>query len=62
MSSRSIFKTQQDLIKFIENDNETKSYLQKQIDPYKSYPMVLLTGMMGVGKSSISCCFIRKKN
>lgn len=60
MSSASFFKTKEEYDEFIEATRSTKEIIRQKIEPYKNKPIIVLTGMMGVGKSCISCCLSNK--
>lgn len=56
----SLFKTKKDFIDFIENNRKVKNLIKQKFDLYKNNPIIILIGMIGVGKSSISCILNKK--
>ena len=60
MFSSSIFKTKESFHKFNEDVENTKYFIKQKMNSYKNHPIIVLTGMMGVGKSSLTCCLLKK--
>ena len=60
MQPRSVFQTKEDIISFNNECKITKDFIMQNIDQYKTHPIVVLIGMIGAGKSSLSCCLSEK--
>lgn len=60
MFSRSFFQTNEKICEFNESIKNTRETLQQKIVPYKNKLFILLTGMIGAGKSSIACSLCNK--
>lgn len=60
MFSHQVFQTKEEFNKFEEINKSTKEIIKQKMEPNRCYPIIILTGMMGVGKSSLSCCLSNK--
>lgn len=60
MFSRSFFQTNDKFREFKNNIKNSREIIQQNISPYKNKLIVVLTGMIGAGKSSIACSLCDK--
>lgn len=60
MLPRSVFPNKEDLISLKDECTNNMEFIKQNIDPYKNRPIVVLTGMIGAGKSSLSCSLSQK--
>lgn len=60
MLSRSVFPNKEDLISLNDKYANNMEFIKRNIDPYKQRPIIVLAGMIGAGKSSLSCSLLQK--
>lgn len=56
-----MFQRTEDIKKFNGNIKDTRNRIEQKIGPYKYSPNIVFVGMIGAGKSSLSCSLLKKR-